>query len=226
MKTLTEFSGTLLRAAAELRRKHREAHPSEAEPAADAPAAERQAVGEAMKIDGDRLSRLMEALEVVGESIAGVRLLRVLSGEQPPPGGVKIGDFYFVVDLIPAAPARRESRPPDAGRRRERDRRSGERAGPPPKAEAGRGRRPHGGPSPESRPAGQPPGQRRWSRPRPEGSTPPGGSRAQRAAPRWTGRRRGGWDEPPPVEAAAATAGQAGEAEQTVPADRSKDETS
>ena len=43
----------------------------------------------------------MEALDVLRDRADNVRLVRVLSGEDPPPGAKKQGDFYFFVDLQP-----------------------------------------------------------------------------------------------------------------------------
>ena len=54
-----------------------------------------------MKLSGDRLTRLVEALDVVGNRVDNVRLVRVLSGEDPPPNAKKQGDFYYLVDLMP-----------------------------------------------------------------------------------------------------------------------------
>ena len=173
MKTITEFSGILLRQAAEAQQAFRAAHPqaeeqpaepkaatqpaAEAGPAADMPeepvvetpaeagpaaqddvsaagdagsepasepaaepaveaaapdlgtGPEAEAVAEAMHIQGDWLSRLMEALAVVGKRAAGVRLVRVLSGDSPPANAQKKGDFYYVVDAMPRPESRREA---------------------------------------------------------------------------------------------------------------------
>ena len=58
-------------------------------------------IEEKMGIKGDRLARLMEALEVMRGRADNVRLVRVMSGEDPPPSAKKQGDFYYVVDLQP-----------------------------------------------------------------------------------------------------------------------------
>ena len=39
-----------------------------------------------------------------------VRLIRVMSGEDPPPGAKKQGDFYYLVDLMPRGEPRRNDR--------------------------------------------------------------------------------------------------------------------
>ena len=80
-----------------------------------------------LAIGGDRLARLMEALEVLRDRAENVRLVRVLSGEDPPANAKKQGDFYYVVDLQP----RHE------GRSRDRDERGGRRDG---GGDRGRGR--------------------------------------------------------------------------------------
>src|SRR5436190_1687092 len=85
-----------------------ESSEGEAAPAAEAAPAEpaagtgpdAEAVGEGLQVSGDRLARLMEALSVVGNRVGAVRLVRVLSGDKPPPNAQKRGDFYYVVDLV------------------------------------------------------------------------------------------------------------------------------
>src|SRR3982750_2816803 len=158
MKTITEFSGTLLRDAARIRQSHRpppargEVEGGAAEPRGPPPVDESAVrasaeIEEKMGIKGDRLARLMEALEVMRGRADNVRLVRVMSGEDPPPSAKKQGDFYYVVDLQP----RPESRGRHGGRD-DRDRgrdRGGGRGG-------GGGGRPGGGPggAKGSRPGG------------------------------------------------------------------------
>src|SRR4051812_31666324 len=60
-----------------------------------------EAVSKATSTTGDRLARLREALKVVGGRADRVRLVRVFSGEEPVQGATKIGEHYFVVDLMP-----------------------------------------------------------------------------------------------------------------------------
>ena len=62
---------------------------------------EAEAVGALLQVQGDRLARLMEALDVVGNRAAQVRLVRVLQGEDAPSGSQKRGEFYYAVDLMP-----------------------------------------------------------------------------------------------------------------------------
>ena len=84
------------------------ARAGEEQSAAAAPAAselgtgpEAEAVGAELQFQGDRLARLMEALDVVGNRSAQVRLVRVLQGEDAPSGSQKRGEFYYAVDLMP-----------------------------------------------------------------------------------------------------------------------------
>ncbi len=60
-----------------------------------------KAVSEATGMTGDRLSRLREALHVAGRQAERVRLVRVFSAETEVAGAKKIGEFQYVVDLMP-----------------------------------------------------------------------------------------------------------------------------
>jgi translation initiation factor IF-2 len=60
-----------------------------------------EAVSKATSTTGDRLLRLREALKVVGSRADRVRLVRVFSAEEVVQGATKIGEHYFVVDLMP-----------------------------------------------------------------------------------------------------------------------------
>jgi hypothetical protein len=108
---------------------------------------EAEAVGAATGIQGDRLSRLMEALAVVGKRAAGVRLVRVLSGDKPPANAQKKGEFYYVVDMMPRPESRRDAdfrgRDRDG---RDRDGRGGGGRGRGPGGPGGGGGRGPGGP--------------------------------------------------------------------------------
>jgi hypothetical protein len=94
-------------------------------------------IEQTMSIKGDRLARLMDALEVMRDRADNVRLVRVMSGENPPPGAKKQGEFYYMVDLLP----HREARP--RGRGDGRNRSNGGKGGF--GAAAGRGRGGGGG---------------------------------------------------------------------------------
>ncbi len=96
---------------------------------------EAEAVGAALHLEGDRLSRLMEALAVVGRRSGQVRLVRVLQGENPPQGAQKLGDHYYVLDMMPRPQGRM-----GGGRADDRRRGPGHDRGP-----GGRGGGPGGG---------------------------------------------------------------------------------
>jgi hypothetical protein len=61
------------------------------------------AVAQATGLSGDRLSRLRDALEVVGRKIEDVRLVRVFGPEEPVPGAKTLNGFQYLVDLAPAS---------------------------------------------------------------------------------------------------------------------------
>jgi translation initiation factor IF-2 len=60
-----------------------------------------EAVSKATGTTGDRLARLREALKAVGGRADRVRLVRVFSGEEEVAGATKIGEHYYIVDLMP-----------------------------------------------------------------------------------------------------------------------------
>src|SRR4051812_39822765 len=93
MKTVTEFSGaTILRASQARAKLQSEGVEAEA-------LAER--LGAEVAVTGDRLARLVDALEAVGDKAERVRLVRVFAAEHEPKGARKIGEFNYVVDLQP-----------------------------------------------------------------------------------------------------------------------------
>src|SRR5262249_11449936 len=88
MKTITEFSGSVLRDAARILLQRA---PSDEELAA-------------LGLAGDRLARMNEALAVVGDKVDEVHRVRVLQageGENPPPAARKQGDFFYLVEGTP-----------------------------------------------------------------------------------------------------------------------------
>ncbi len=61
-----------------------------------------EAVSKGTGISGDRLARLREALSVVGNKTADVRLVRVfVAGEAAVPGAKKVGEHQYLVELMP-----------------------------------------------------------------------------------------------------------------------------
>src|SRR5262249_36063416 len=137
-------------------------------------------IEEKMGIKGDRLARLMEALEVMRGRADNVRLVRVMTGEDPPPNAKKQGDFYYLVDLLPRAEPR--------GRRDGRGGRGGhDRGGGGGRDRGGGGGR--GGGRPGGGPGGAGGGPPRRDRPGGGFEMGPGGGRGQ-------DRGRGGPENP------------------------------
>jgi translation initiation factor IF-2 len=60
-----------------------------------------KAVAEATGTTGDRLARLREALQAAGRQAERVRLVRVFGVEEEVAGAKKIGEFQYIVDLMP-----------------------------------------------------------------------------------------------------------------------------
>lgn len=202
MKTITEFSGSVLREAARLR--------GEAAEGTEQPYA-------ALGLAEDRLARLLEALDVAKDRVADVRRVRVMQlaeGEAPPHGAVKHGDHVYLIEFPVAGSQsrgrddRRQRRGrPDDGMRRDRERE-------PPRNEVplvGAGwmlsRAPDdgGGGDRRGRGRGGPPGDRRGP-PRGDRRGPPRDARAPAGAPgspapsagdRPGGPRGPGRDRPP-----------------------------
>lgn len=141
MRTITEFSGLLLQRAAQVRSRLQ----------TEGVAAELlgEQLGAEVAVSGDRLARLLEAVEAVGDQAGRVRLVRVFGAEDDPKGAKKVGDFRYLVDLQPEArPAGRQGR----GRDRDRGKRGGPQGG------DGRGRgapRGRGGEAGPPKPPGQ-----------------------------------------------------------------------
>src|SRR5690242_13050514 len=103
MKTITEFGSSTIRAAAEAHKK----------PVGEGVAAEAMSerLGTERGGSGDRVARLVEALEAVGDRIERVRLVRVFASPDEPKGAKKVGEFHYLVDLQPdARPGRGDAR--------------------------------------------------------------------------------------------------------------------
>jgi 23S rRNA pseudouridine2605 synthase len=99
MKTLTEFSGVILRQAAKIREDRRAAGLE----------GEAEALGAELGMSGDRLARLGEALDAAGDKLDSVRLVRVYEGESAPPRTVTVGTFHYLIDRISAGKAQERS---------------------------------------------------------------------------------------------------------------------
>jgi len=76
-----------------------------------------KAVAEATGTNGDRVDRLREALRAVGRQVDRVRLVRVFGSEEEVAGAKKIGEFQYVVDLMPQSMKQSFERDERGGRR-------------------------------------------------------------------------------------------------------------
>ena len=99
------------------------AAPAETTPAPKDPAIE--VVAAKLGVQADRAERLLEALDIVGNRIDEVRLVRVFQGEKGPPGSVQRGEFHYSIDRVTGGGGRRDrgdrgGRGGDRGERRGR----------------------------------------------------------------------------------------------------------
>lgn len=78
------------------------------------------AVASALGVQPERAARLLEALDIIGDHIDQVRLVRVFQGEKGPQGAISRGEFHYVIDRIAT---------PHQGRRNDRGERRGGRGG-------------------------------------------------------------------------------------------------
>jgi hypothetical protein len=128
VKTLTEFDGFSLRNA--LAKKQELA--ASGKTADDLP----QALGEALKVEGDRLTYLLAALEVIEskpENLKRVVVYNVDEGKQAPKGTIEKGGKHFLAEyfFIPSAKKeRRTSAGPGKGSRGKKKGRGGRGRGP------------------------------------------------------------------------------------------------
>ena len=76
-----------------------------------------EAVAKTTGTTGERLDRLRDALKAVGKEAGRVRLVRVFPGEEPVAGAKKIGEFQYVVDLMPQSMKQEFHRDEKGGRR-------------------------------------------------------------------------------------------------------------
>ncbi|HET9989834.1 MAG TPA: hypothetical protein VFQ65_14980, partial [Kofleriaceae bacterium] len=80
-------------------------------PAEDDPVV--KAVSEAVGVQPDRAQRLIEALDIIGDRIDQVRLVRVFQGEKGPHGAVSRGEFHYMIDRVAGSQRRRDDRRDD-----------------------------------------------------------------------------------------------------------------
>jgi hypothetical protein len=95
MRTITEFSGFTIKSGAQARaRLTQEGVAPEQLP---------ERLGSEVGVTGDRLARLIEALEAVGGDAERVRLVRVFAASDEPRGAKQVGEFKYLVDFQPQA---------------------------------------------------------------------------------------------------------------------------
>ncbi|HEX9603744.1 MAG TPA: hypothetical protein VF973_08310, partial [Myxococcales bacterium] len=77
-----------------------------------------EAVAKATGTTGERLERLRDALKAAGNQAERVRLVRVFPADEVVPGAKKIGEFQYVVDLMPQSMKQEFRRDEKGGRPR------------------------------------------------------------------------------------------------------------
>lgn len=111
MKTITEFHASAIKNALKTQQELQAAGKT----ADEMPAA----LGEALKLEGDKLAMLVNALETVNAKVNDLKRVVVLSlseGEKAPSGFQQKGDHYFGVEYYPPI-ARKGAPGPQAGAR-------------------------------------------------------------------------------------------------------------
>jgi hypothetical protein len=127
MKTLTELPGLNIKNAAKTRQDILTGGKTPEETPA--------ALGEALRVEGDRLNLLVNALDVVGTKLNDLKRVVVYSlaeGEKAPTKAVQKGDHYYLVEYFPPLNPPKPSRHTQEDRpkgRRKRKRKRGERDG-------------------------------------------------------------------------------------------------
>lgn len=105
MKTITEFHGFQIKNAL----KTREELTAAGKTAEELPAA----MGEALKMEGDKLKYFLGALDTVGNKAEGLKRVVVLTlaeSEKAPSGAKKVDEHYLVVEYFPQAGADKKAR--------------------------------------------------------------------------------------------------------------------
>src|SRR5262245_59514110 len=92
------------------------AEATQAPPAVEDPAI--AAIATALGVQPDRAARLIEALDIIGDRLDEVRLVRVFQGEKGPHGAVSRGEFHYVIDRVAGGPRMRDDRRGGRGERR------------------------------------------------------------------------------------------------------------
>ena len=74
--------------------------PAEPPPPQQPPDPVIDAVAAALSVQPDRAARMLEALDIVGDDLDRVRLVRVYQGETGPHGSVSRGEFHYSIDRV------------------------------------------------------------------------------------------------------------------------------
>lgn len=117
MKTLTEFQNLVLKTAVKTKQ--------ELLQAGKTPEELPQALSEALKLEGDKFTWLMNAVDAVGTKDRDLKRVVVFSlgeNEKPPQGATQMGEHYYAVEYYPPLAGqgpkdkgRRDGRPPGKG---------------------------------------------------------------------------------------------------------------
>jgi hypothetical protein len=186
MKTITEFHVSALKNAIKTKTELLAAGKT----AEELPAA----MGEALKLEGDKLNHVLNAIEVVGtktNDLKRVVVYTLLENEKAPSGVQQKGEQYFGIEYFPPLPGSQPKGargPRDGGKGdgKRGDRKDGKkgRGGKGDGRGGDRGRGPRPGPGGEMQAgAGAAEGGRPPRGPRPEGARPPRGPRPEGGAP-------------------------------------------
>ncbi|MGZ3686744.1 MAG: hypothetical protein ACXWP5_02335 [Bdellovibrionota bacterium] len=119
MKTITEFAAITLKNAA----KSRDELTTAGKTTEELPAA----LGEALKVEGDKLTHLMNGLELVGTKHGDLKRVVVFTlaeGEKPPAQAQQKGENWYLVEYYPSL-----EKPRNAGGPRDGKGRDGKRGG-------------------------------------------------------------------------------------------------
>jgi len=123
MRTVTEFAAPTLRNAAKVQQELQAAGKT----AEEMPAA----LGEALKLEGDKLNHLIAALEVAGTRLDDLKRVLVLApaseGEKAPHKAVQKGEHWLVAEFFP--PVHGKGKPAHAPGKEPRGGRDGDRKG-------------------------------------------------------------------------------------------------
>ena len=76
--------------------------------ASDGPSADAAVLMEQMHIDDKRAARLVDALGLVSKTIDRVRQVTVVEIEGAPARATKVGEFAYLVDMVPSAGGNRD----------------------------------------------------------------------------------------------------------------------